>query len=462
MLAQHQRFLGGILCAIDFALLTAGAFVGAAELPDPAPRSQLYLFLGLLLLSWWLLAFRLDVYHSRRSEPIRFELKVLLEAVVSAMGMSCLVTLAAHGTVPVSVGYTFLAAASGLLLSRALIRGGLRLWRSSGHNTRNALFAGQGETARRLVASLRRHPSLGIRSVGYITLGGEDPQLDEEGLRRVGGIEDLKHVLAQHRVDEVIICPSRSTTTGQIQHILADCEVHGVPCRVAPESLSPHMPRWAVGWVDNTPTYTFTSGQIDSFRLGIKRELDVVGSILGLVLLAPVLIACAIAVRRSGPGPILFRQARCGLRGKRFTLYKFRTMRVGAEGHLGELLARNEREGPVFKLRNDPRVTRVGRFLRRYSLDELPQLLNVLVGDMSLVGPRPPIPEEVEKYQWWQRKRLSVKPGLTCLWQVSRRNDASFEKWMEADMNYIDQWSLTLDLKVMLKTVGAVFRGTGV
>jgi lipopolysaccharide/colanic/teichoic acid biosynthesis glycosyltransferase len=158
---------------------------------------------------------------------------------------------------------------------------------------------------------------------------------------------------------------------------------------------------------------------------------------------------------------VLFRQTRCGLYGRRFTLYKFRTMVEGAEERLAELQHLNEMDGPVFKSRRDPRVTRLGRLLRKFSLDELPQLWNVLRGDMSLVGPRPPIPDEVARYERWQRRRLSMKPGLTCLWQVSGRNELTFEEWMRLDLEYIDNWSLWLDLKIALKTIPAVLRGRG-
>ena len=158
---------------------------------------------------------------------------------------------------------------------------------------------------------------------------------------------------------------------------------------------------------------------------------------------------------------MLFRQTRCGLNGRRFTLYKFRTMVADAEWRRQELLHLNEMDGPVFKVRNDPRVTRLGRLLRKFSLDELPQLWNVLRGDMSLVGPRPPIPEEVDQYERWQRRRLSMKPGLTCLWQVNGRNAVDFESWMELDLEYIDSWSLSLDLKILLKTIPVVLSGKG-
>ena len=188
----------------------------------------------------------------------------------------------------------------------------------------------------------------------------------------------------------------------------------------------------------------------------LKRVLDVCGALCGLLLLSPLLAAAALAVRFSGRGPVFFRQQRVGESGRLFYMYKFRTMVVDAEKRLAELAAQNEKSGPIFKIKNDPRITPVGRFLRRHSIDELPQLINVLRGDMSLVGPRPPLLREVMAYQPWQLRRLSVVPGLTCIWQTSGRSDISFKQWVQMDLDYIDHWSLTLDVLLIIKTVSCV------
>jgi lipopolysaccharide/colanic/teichoic acid biosynthesis glycosyltransferase len=196
-------------------------------------------------------------------------------------------------------------------------------------------------------------------------------------------------------------------------------------------------------------------------KLTIKRAIDLLGAALGLVISSVVMLACAIAIKLHDGGPILYRHTRVGRGGRHFSLYKLRTMCVGAEDKQGELEAHNEQDGPVFKMREDPRITSLGRLLRKYSLDELPQLFNVLRGDMSLVGPRPPTPDEVRQYDWWQRRRLSIRPGLTCIWQVWGRNAVSFDRWMEMDLYYIDNWSLWMDMKLLLRTMPAVARGTG-
>ena len=209
------------------------------------------------------------------------------------------------------------------------------------------------------------------------------------------------------------------------------------------------------------PLVTFSTSPTGALALAFKRLTDVALSTLLLALAAPVVVAVAAAIKLSSGGAVLFRQTRCGMNGRRFTLYKFRTMVEGAEELRLEVAHLNEMDGPVFKASNDPRVTGVGRFLRKFSLDELPQLWNVLKGDMSLVGPRPPIPEEVEHYQRWQRRRLAMRPGLTCLWQISGRNQLDFEQWMRLDLQYIDSWTPWLDFKILAKTVPVVLSGRG-
>jgi len=193
----------------------------------------------------------------------------------------------------------------------------------------------------------------------------------------------------------------------------------------------------------------------------VKRVTDLFGSAAAIVILSPVFIIAAILIKTTSRGPVFFAQSRVGLNGRTFKLYKFRSMFRDAEEHRAALANRNEMSGPVFKIKNDPRITVVGKWMRRFSIDELPQFWNVLAGDMSLVGPRPPIPEEVKKYERWQRRRLSMKPGITCLWQVSGRNAIDFENWMRLDLTYIDTWSLRLDVQILLRTVPVVLTARG-
>jgi exopolysaccharide biosynthesis polyprenyl glycosylphosphotransferase len=214
--------------------------------------------------------------------------------------------------------------------------------------------------------------------------------------------------------------------------------------------------------LEGIPLLTFTNTPGAPFPIFVKRLLDLSVSLTGLIVLSPVLLATALLIAVSSRGPVLYRQVRCGLNGRRFTLYKFRTMIEGADAQLDAVAHLNEVSGPAFKARQDPRVTWVGRILRRLSIDELPQLANVLRGNMSLVGPRPPLPDEVARYERWQLRRLSMKPGLTGLWQVSGRAGLDdFARWIALDLAYIDQWSLWLDLKILLKTIPAVLSARG-
>jgi len=209
------------------------------------------------------------------------------------------------------------------------------------------------------------------------------------------------------------------------------------------------------------PLLTFSTTPENEYLLLVKRLMDLSLAVFMLLLLSPLLLVLALLIRLTSAGPVIYRQTRCGLAGRKFTVYKFRSMRADADLHKEELEALNEMDGPVFKIRDDPRCTPVGRFMRRFSLDELPQLVNIIKGDMSFVGPRPPLPEEVEKYERWQRRRLRMVPGLTCLWALAGRNQLSFRRWMELDLEYIDNWSLTLDAKIFLRTIPIVLLGRG-
>jgi exopolysaccharide biosynthesis polyprenyl glycosylphosphotransferase len=213
--------------------------------------------------------------------------------------------------------------------------------------------------------------------------------------------------------------------------------------------------------VDDIPCVTLHSAPIENWHLTLKRALDVLLSSFSLVMLAPLMCLSAILIKLDSKGPVFFTQERMGLNKRRFKVLKFRTMVHNAESLQARIRKLNEVAGPVFKIKNDPRLTRVGKWLRKSSIDELPQLINVFKGDMSLVGPRPPIPSEVEEYEWKDVRRLSMKPGITCLWQINGRSTVSFDKWMELDKEYIDNWSLWLDFKILAKTIPAVLRGTG-
>ncbi len=281
-----------------------------------------------------------------------------------------------------------------------------------------------------------------------------------DGIPVVADLDSLPQFLTAEVVDEVVLAvPLR--TLPSVEELVLRCHELGVRVRVALWPFPHARPHLEIEALEGVPLLTVAPAPSAPLPIFVKRVLDVVLAAAGLVVSAPLLLVIAVAVKLSSPGPVLYRQWRCGLRGRRFLLLKFRTMVVGAEQQREVVAHLNVMDGPAFKAPDDPRVTRVGRLLRRSSLDELPQLWNVLRGDMSLVGPRPPIPEEVERYEPWQRRRLAMKPGLTGLWQVSGRSEVDFATWMALDLAYIDGWSLWLDLKILLRTIPAVLSGRG-
>jgi exopolysaccharide biosynthesis polyprenyl glycosylphosphotransferase len=272
---------------------------------------------------------------------------------------------------------------------------------------------------------------------------------------------DLVPLLHSHHADSVIVCGLRNTFE-RIQDVVQTCETEGVDVWVLADLVEPSLARMSLDRFHGQPILRFHTRPDHGWGLLVKRCIDVAITAVALLIVGPlVMLPTAIVIRLTSKGPILFRQVRSGLHGKTFTMYKFRSMVSDAEDRRADLDHLNEQGGPIFKIIRDPRLTRVGRFIRKTSIDELPQLFNVLRGDMSIVGPRPPIPSEVAKYDRWQRRRLSMKPGLTCIWQVSGRSNLDFETWMKLDLQYIDQWSLALDLRILAKTIPAVITGHG-
>ncbi len=340
---------------------------------------------------------------------------------------------------------------------------GARLgWRVAARATRGGRAArryaivGSGGMAREIVESVEAHPEWGMRFAGFIrddaTTGGRGPFL--------GTVAQLGQTLEEHVIDVVVFAVPRERL-GDVERAVHVCEEQGVEVRISLDILRFGPGRMTVADMDGVPMLAFTRTPSDALALGLKRGFDMLMSALVLVVLSPVLAAVAAAIRLDSPGPVFFRQRRVGQNGRVFEMLKFRSMYRDAEQRLEALRAQNEMSGPVFKMANDPRVTKVGRFLRKTSLDEFPQFWNVLLGQMSIVGPRPPIPAEVRQYKRWQRRRLSMKPGITCIWQISGRNNIDFERWMDLDLQYIDQWSLWGDIEICFRTIPAVLSARG-
>ncbi|HXK58400.1 MAG TPA: sugar transferase [Acidobacteriota bacterium] len=275
-------------------------------------------------------------------------------------------------------------------------------------------------------------------------------------------LSSLGAIIAREPVDEVLVALPLRRRRDLIEKIVEACEEQGIMVRVRTDLFDLRVARPQVDTIDGVPVVTIRSGPEDGWQLVAKRIMDVIVSLSFLILLSPFLLLVALAIKIDSRGPVFFRQERVGLNRRRFYVLKFRTMVEQADKTQESLEELNEADGPVFKIRKDPRVTRLGRFLRQFSIDEFPQLINVLRGEMSLVGPRPLPLRDVKLIDTqWHKRRFSVKPGLTCLWQVNGRSDLSFERWVRMDLEYIDTWSLILDIKILLKTIPAVLRGSG-
>lgn len=358
----------------------------------------------------------------------------------------------------------FLYAAIGIVAFLGLSRWGkawiLERLRKRGIGVRRVLIVGAGEVGRTVMRNIVARPELGYQVAGFVDDDPEKGDTDIGRFKGLGGLDNIPHWIQDEGVDEVIITLPWQYHR-KIVSIMAQCERERVLARIVPDLFQLSLSRVDVDDLGGVPLIGVRDISISGGDLIIKRAMDFSVSLVGLIALSPLMFLIAAAIRLDSPGPVLFRQERVGKGGRLFTLYKFRSMREGAESEVRQLTNLNEADGPLFKIRDDPRLTRVGRLLRRMSLDELPQIYNVLRGDMSLVGPRPPLPSEVEQYKPWHRKRLEVSPGMTGLWQVSGRSELTFDEMVLLDIYYIENWSPALDTLVFLRTIPRVIFGDG-
>jgi exopolysaccharide biosynthesis polyprenyl glycosylphosphotransferase len=321
-------------------------------------------------------------------------------------------------------------------------------------------IVGLGESALRIAEVLETSAKYGVRLVGFLTLDDTaEHTVKLANEHPVLPLSRLPELLQKDVIDEIIFAVD-SQRLAELEDIFLLCDEEGVRTHVSVEFF-PHVNSdVSLERIGPAPLLTFAAAPHDEILLFLKRTIDVVLDSLALVVLAPAMAALAAIIKLSSPGPVIFRQIRCGLNGRRFVCYKFRSMCEDAENLKPQLEHLNKKE-PAFKIADDPRLTRIGRYMRKFSIDEWPQLWNVLKGEMSLVGPRPAVPDEVLKYKRWQRRRLRMRPGLTCLWAISGRDELDFETWMRLDMQYIDRWSLALDWKIMVRTIPHVLLGKG-
>ena len=340
-----------------------------------------------------------------------------------------------------------------LFLFRELANLALRIVRLWGRNLRRIVIVGEPGRVQRVTRHFQSEPQLGYRIVHTISSGAK---------AKNSVVEDLKRTIRWSPIDEVLVALPPDEYSSEIRMIVDLCERQGILLRLETQPYDLKIARLNLDELEGMPVLTIQSGPQEDWHLLMKRLIDLSGAAALLIALSPAFLLVALWIKLDSRGPVFFRQERVGLNRRRFQLFKFRTMVEGADKEQGHLEEKNEAVGPVFKIRRDPRITRIGMFLRRFSVDELPQLLNVIRGEMSLVGPRPLPIRDVEKIDsLWQHRRFSVKPGITCLWQVNGRSDINFDRWVRMDLEYIDHWSLELDFKILLKTIPAVLKGSG-
>jgi exopolysaccharide biosynthesis polyprenyl glycosylphosphotransferase len=469
MIRRYEPLLKLMLAAAD-TVLALGVLLGAtyfrfgrpagwwptdvsASLPDPNLAAAVFVGIWVVVL-WSHGLYRSRARWTRRSD-ISAVLRATLVQLALTLGLLFLLKLPDVSRAVLIIVFPALAIAA--IAIRIVVRQVLKFARDHHRNVRYMLILGANRRAKAFADLVESHPELGLVVIGHLRADGSDGGaiLDKPLL---GMVDDLEQILHTRIVDEVAIC-----LPFQMEELIEGCrcELVGMTVRVPVAPVERLLTTGRLESVDGIGVYSLANGPDRAVALLAKRGMDLVGSAVLLVLFSPVLGVLALLIKLDSKGPVFFRQERVGLQGRSFHVVKFRSMRTGAEEQLDELLQHNEINGHAFKLAEDPRITRVGRFLRRSSLDELPQLLNVLRGEMSLVGPRPPLPREVANYDIWHRRRLSMKPGMTGLWQVGSRHSPEFDHWVEQDLEYIDSWSLWLDLKIMARTVPAVLSGTG-
>ncbi|MDP3850170.1 MAG: sugar transferase [Luteolibacter sp.] len=425
--------------------------------------------IGLLILAvGWIGIFDYFIrYKADRLVALNTQLKNLLKATSMAtfwlMIISAVFSVKSFNILNILIFFllvTFIG-----IVSRLFLRVLLLSARRSGYNYRFLLVIGTDERAREIAGRIEMKPELGYKIVGFVA---ETPEAaaqwqakPHERWKNLGLLTELRLILTQERVDEVIVCLPMDVRFSDITMVIQHARDLGIVVRLMPAALDGTLLRKLhIEEFEDEYVVTLFREQM-LLQLLLKRLIDAALALVVLAILFPLLLVVAILIKLTSPGPVLFVQKRVGMNQRQFKLYKFRSMVANAEERKSDLLHLNERDGPAFKIGNDPRITRIGRFIRKTSIDELPQLFNVLSGEMSLVGPRPPLPEEVKKYEWMFRKRLCVKPGITCIWQISGRNDVSFDRWMQMDHEYIENWSILLDLQILVKTIPAVLFSRG-
>ncbi|HVO78720.1 MAG TPA: sugar transferase [Candidatus Bathyarchaeia archaeon] len=447
-------FLRTLLVHIDFF---------SRHLPTIYPFAHYLPLMVAFLLAWAIVGYASKFYRDlEMSNPIQLALNLVNQLAIVLVLTYAGLYLLRRGDI--SRTYVLLVGVVDfvlLVVGRFISYNGIAWMRRRLGRYHYFLIVGCGTRAHEMATLIEESRGMGLRLVGFVDPNSDGSKLkDRFGEYEVFPIGAVEKVLEDRVIDEVVFAVSMQELA-RLEPLMAHCANVGVKSRVQLEFLPVPYSRIYLENFRDVPLLSLSTAPESELLLLLKRLSDVGMATISLLLLAPVLAAIAAAIRITSPGNVLFRQTRCGLGGRRFTLYKFRSMVNNAEQLRAELHQLNELDGPAFKISDDPRITPVGRILRRFSLDELPQLWNILRGDMSFVGPRPAIPDEVEKYEPWQRRRLRMRPGLTCIWVLEGRSDVDFHRWIQLDLAYIDNWSLWLDCKIFFRTIPIVITGKG-
>lgn len=477
MNTTQRNILLNVLKLFDLALIVGSFLLTTLLVPSENSAIAFSKFLSMrikvgnfvlffaLLVVWHVIFSAFGLYNSRRLSGRRADAIDTFKATTVGTLLMASASLAFHIRMmsPSFLLVSWATVTVGAVIHRQLLRSVLERVRLKGRNLRNMLIVGTNLRALEFAKRIEGSSERGYRIIGFVDQewnGLKD--LNSRGYSVVSDLDHLSNFLRTSVVDEIVIALPFGSLHPQAAKIAALCEEQGITTRILSNVFDLKVAHARVDEFEGTSLITNYTGIAESWAVLVKRGLDVILSAILLVMLVPLLLLVAALIKFTSPGPVLFTQKRVGYNKRIFKIYKFRTMTLGAEQRIKELEHLNEVSGPVFKIKNDPRITPVGKLLRKTSIDELPQLFNVLKGDMSLVGPRPLPERDYEGFnQDWQRRRFSVRPGITCLWQVKGRSFIPFEKWMQLDLQYIDTWSLWLDLEILLKTIPAILRGSG-
>lgn len=470
-LKGHSVSYAIFLLGADFGCVLLATFLTALTtwVPPEYPIFSDYfihllVYAGAFMLAWFWAAWSMHLFRASQKDDLIFQIYNVTKAAIAALCFSAFAVIYWSTVTPQPEVLTNFGAFAFVLIAtyRSLICLGLWVIRQYGFNFRHVVLVGANDRTIHLAETLFGHARFGYKIVGIIEDDAKRVDMFRRyNLKHLGSFQDLDRILSENIVDEIHICLPVRSFYETIQSMAHLCVSVGVSVRLVADLFPLRLATSRLHKIEDIPMLSLSTVPESNFQLAMKRMMDIGGALVLLLLCSPLFLIVALLIQVDSHGSVFFLQERVGRNQRRFKMIKFRSMVSDAEQKREAIKDLNEADGPVFKIRNDPRVTRVGRFIRKYSIDELPQLVNVLFGEMSLVGPRPLPPSEIEHQSWNQRRRLSVKPGMTGLWQVSGRSDLSFKEWVNLDLQYIDSWSIFLDLWILLRTAAVVIRGHG-